>query len=167
MRQKGFTLVELVLTITVLSTLALTAIPLFTNTGAAISEGATRKLVADISLARRLARSRSGIYGVSFDAVNNTYTVHVYDPNTGTSTPATDPLTNTPMIVDLSSLPGLAGTDIQNPDFGGTSILRFNSQGIPQNGAGADLANAGSLVIASGGDYQTLTVQPNTGEVDY
>lgn len=167
MNHKGFTLIELVMVITVTSILALTAIPAFYNSGSAISEGAARKLAGDLSLARKLARNRNGVYGITFDAVNNTYTVHSFDPATGTTTTATDPLTLSPMVVDFATLPGLTGTDIQNPNFGGTSTIRFNSQGIPQTGTGAALAAAGSLSVASGYQSHVVTVQPNTGAVDF
>ncbi len=162
---KGFTLVELVMLITVLAIMSVVAVPIFTDIGSVKAVGAAKKLVSDLSLARQLARTRNGIYGISFNAALDTYTVHLYDPLTATETPVTDPLTRSPMVVDFTSLPGLSGVDIQNPVFGGTSVVRFTPQGIPQNDAGVDLGAAGSVVLQNGGQTRTITVQPGTGEV--
>lgn len=162
---RGFTLVELVLTIGVLAVLGLAAVPYLSNVGTVKAEAAADKLVSDLTYARRLARNRNGIYGVSFDAVADSYTVYLLDPSSGTETPVVDPARRGQMIVDLTLYPGLAGVDIQSPSFGGTPEVRFTPEGIPQNGSGAGLAASGSVQLVEGGVSRTVSVQAGTGEV--
>ncbi len=161
----GFTLIELVLGIVVLGVVSVVSIPLFVNVGSGKVDAAARKVLSDLTYSKQLARNRSGVYGISFNAATNTYTVHQYDPTTGTSTTVTDPLTQQPMVVDFSQIPGVTGTDIQSATFGGTSIVRFPSSGIPQGGNSVNLAVAGSVVLALGGSSRSVVVQPGTGEV--
>lgn len=167
LKNRGFTMIELVLTITILAIVGISAIPAFVDIGPSQCDGASRKLVSDISYARRLAQNRNGIYGISFDASMETYTVYLYDPVADMKTTVTDPLTASPMVVDFSELPGLKNIDIQSPNFEGDIEAQFNSQGIPQDINGAPLTMAGSVVLSSGGNSRTITVQPNTGEVSY
>lgn len=167
LRGSGFTLVELVLVLTLLGIMSLAAIPAILNTGGPTTDGAARKLVSDLSYARRLAQNRNGIYGISFEPVNDRYTVYVYDPTTNTTTPITDPLTRMPMTVDFQVLPGLRGVDIQNPNFQGGTEARFDPQGRPADANGVLLTAAGSVVLSDGGVSRTVSVQPNTGEVSY
>ncbi len=163
--QKGYTLIETMLTLTLCSVVAVTAIPAFQNTGRSQCDGAARKLVSDLSYARRLAQSRNALYGISFNAATDQYTVSL--KSGGVETAVTDPLTNTSMTVDFTKLPGLKGVDIQSPSFGNTTKVWFNPQGIPQDASDSVLTTSGSVVLAHGGASKTVYVQPNTGEVSY
>ena len=168
MKNRGHTMIELVLALTILAIISIMAVPaLVSSLGPAQCDGAARKLVSDISYVRRLAQNRNGIYGVSFDAAAETYTIYLYDPVANTKTTVTDPLTASPMVVNFKTIAGLKGIDIQNPNFKGGVEARFNSQGTPQDAANTALISAGSVVLASGGASRTITIQPNTGEVRY
>ena len=166
-RNQGFTLIELVLTMLLLGTMSIVAIPFILNLSAVKAEAAAYKLVSDVSYARQLARSRNTIHGVSFDATTDTYTIFSFDPITSTETPVTNPLTRQPMIIDFAQERGLIGVDIQAPSFGGTTKVRFPPMGIPQNGDGAVLAAAGSVLLTYSSESRTVLIQPNTGEVSY
>lgn len=164
-RHGGFTLIELVLIIGLISILSVAVYASFPDVGAIKVETAAHKISQDITFARRLARNRNGIYGVSFDAGADTYRVYWYDPATNTEIPVIDPLTRGSMTVNLRTFPGLEGVDIQNPSFGGTVGVRFPPQGIPQNGNGVNLSVAGSVQLAVGSATHRVSVQPRTGEV--
>lgn len=165
--QGGFTLIELVMVITILAIVSVSAGAALIDLGGAQSDGAARKLVSDIAYARRLAQNRSGIYGITFNAVAETYTIHLYDDVALTETAVTDPLTQAPMTVDFDDIPGLEGVDIQLPDFGGGATVRFMPRGTPMDADGTSLVGAGSVVLSRGGVSYTVSVQPNTGEVSY
>ena len=166
MARRGYTLIELVLVMFLLGVLSLSAIDSFPDVGAAKTDGAARKLVSDLSYARHLARNRNGIYGITFNEAADTYTVFLLDPNTNAKTPVTDPLTLASMIIDFTKTPGLKGIDLQSPNFGGTNEIRFTPQGIPQNGAGVNLATTGTVLVVNAGSTHTVAVQPATGEVN-
>lgn len=166
---RGFTLVELVLVVAIMAIVALGAIPAFQNTGGAQSKGAAMKLASDLAYARKLALNRSGIYGITFNAGADTYSVHLYDDVAMTETTVTDPLTKAPMEVDFSEIPGMEGVEIQSPDFGVAegATVRFMPQGIPIDSTGVSLVTQGSVVLLRAGVSYTVYVQPNTGEVSY
>lgn len=166
----GFTAVELVLTLTIAAIVGITAIPIFADLGGSQAEGVARKLVSDLSYARRLARSRNGVYGITFNAGADQYTVSYYDLSSGAETPVTDPLTGTDMLADFSRISGifgLKGIDIRTPNFGGGAKALFSPEGVPADATGLALTTAGSVVLAGGGRTFTVSVQPNTGMVRY
>lgn len=165
-KNHGFTLIELVLTLSLLSILGVSAITAMVNVGTMKADVAAQKLMADLAYARELARSRNVIHGVSFNAATDTYTVYQFNPATGVETAVTSPHTQTPMVINYATAPGLTGVDIQNPSFGGGSNIRFAPIGTPQIPGGAALAAAGTVVLAQGGVSRTVSVQPNTGEVN-
>ncbi len=165
-KHHGFTLIELVLTLSLLSILGVSAITAMVNVGTMKADVAAQKLVADLSYARELARSHNAIHGVSFNAAADTYTVYQFDPNTGLETAVTSPHTETPMLINFATAPGLTGVDIQDPNFGGGSNIRFAPIGTPQLPGGAALVAAGTVVLSQGGRARTVSVQPNTGEVN-
>ena len=164
---KGFTLIELVLVITIMAVLSVSVGAALMNLGGVQSDGAARRLVSDLSYARRLAQNRSAIYGITFDAAAETYTVHLYDDVALTETAVDDPLTHMPMVVDYVTSPSLEGTEIQTVDFDGGTTVRFKPQGTPMAADGTSLAAEGSVVLSRGGVPHTVSVQPNTGEVSY
>jgi len=127
-QKKGFTLVELIMTMLLMAVMAAVAIPLFVDLHSVKVDSAAKKLVSDLSYARQLARNRNAIYGVSFDVVANSYTVYLYNPATNSETPVTDPMTRTPMIVDLTQLSGLRGVDILSAFFAGNSMRNLVQQ---------------------------------------
>lgn len=164
-KNQGYTLIELVLLMSLIIILAVSAIPFFINVGETKAEAAAKKLISDLTYARQLARNYNDIHGISFDSAAETYTVHQYNPSTFSSTTVTDPLTRSNMVINYSQIAGLSGVNIQSVNFGGTSIIRFSTMGAPQDGNGTDLATAGTVVLEEGGVTRTIQVQPNTGEI--
>lgn len=143
-RDRGFTLVEMVVTIAVIAILALVAAPRTFGPGPAAVEAATRVFAQDIRFAQRLATSKHKDCGVE---VTGPTTYRIFDVTT--STPATDPLTREPMVVDLSeSFPGV--------QFTGTGTLTFDPRrGVPTSGS--------TLAFTLGG--RTVAVASQTGAV--
>jgi Tfp pilus assembly protein FimT len=165
--KRGFTLIDLVLTILIASLLSVAAIPYFNGNSAVVVDATARKLVSDLSYARRMAHNRNTYCGISFNAGLEKYSVIFYNSSTGTTTAVTDPLTGTNMVVDFGLIPEFQGADLQSPAFGGSTTVLFNSRGIPTNAATTALAAQGTVVLANGGVTRTVRVQPNTGEISY
>ncbi len=165
--KRGFTLIDLVLTILIASLLSVAAMPYLESAGAVLVDATSRKLISDLSFARRMAHNRNTYCGISFDAGLEQYSVIYYNASTGTTTAVTDPVKGTAMVVDFGLVPEFRGTDLQSPSFGGTSTILFDSRGIPSNASATSLASQGSVVLASGGAAKTIRVQPNTGEISY
>ena len=172
-RQTGFTLIELVMTIAMLSILALAAIPRLANTGEARVEGAMRKLISDMSYARRLAMSRctsSGnpcsYYEIAFDDDRDSYSIFDSSGNY-----ARDPLAGgTSLMRDLTfnSTPMFSGVMIDSPEFGDTSgaSVRFDYAGIPYDNAGSPLGSVGRVWLNYPGTSRSVGVYPETGLID-
>lgn len=163
--QEGFTVIELVLVLTLVSIISAVAIPLFIDIGGTTADAAAKKVMADLSSVRRMARNRNNTFSAIFDTTAETYTLVLYDPVANTETTITDPLTQKPMVINFKTAPGLKGVDLQSVDFGGTNKIRFTSPGVPQDGSNANLTTTGTIVLKDGGKTASIIVQPNTGEV--
>lgn len=129
-------------------------------------DGAARRLASDLAYARQMATTENEIFGIAFDTVNDTYTVHEYDADTDTETTIASSLTQTAAATNFDNIPGMEGVTIQAASFGGTATVRFSSTGVPQDDNEADLAAQGSVVLNHSGSTKTITVQANTGEIN-
>ena len=164
-QKKGFTLIEILLVLIILGILSVAGISIFGHVADTKTEAAARMLASDIIYARSLARSRNAIFGIAFDTTTSSYTVHLFDPATNTETPVTNPTTQTPMVVHVSQLPAFSGVTLSNANFGGTAKVRFLPQGTPQNGAGVNLVDQGSIIVSQAQVTRMVRIQPETGEV--
>lgn len=164
--QRGFTLIELVMIITLLAILAAVAIPQFSGYGAIKQGNAVLKIASDIRYAQNRATTTQQRSRVSFTA--NDYTIN-YCANYTSST-CTCAAWSPVKTIDLSS------------DFSGVTIgtmvgncIEFDSLGRPYYNAGCanpatlctTSAGATVAVIYSGEANKTVTVQTQTGMVSY
>lgn len=144
---RAFTLLELLLTMTLLSITALLFITYTGDVGTVSVDGLSRKIQSDVRLAQQLATSTGTPHGVQFTQGGN-YVVYVNN----TATPATDPLTRMPMI--------------KNPlDFGDVVLsnsyqVQFDKVGKPTIGGGGNV-----MITADSGASRVIYVIANTGAV--
>ncbi len=163
---RGFTLIELCLTVVLLSILAIAAIPSFRNSGAAECRSAASKIASDITYMRRLSMARHNNYYLTFNAATNSYAAYYYNPATPlVSTAITDPLTQQNFSVNFSTLPGMTGVDITSANINGNAIIAFNSDGYPLDMSGTMLNSAASIVVSKGGITRTVRIEAYSGEV--
>ena len=118
-------MIELILVITALSILAVSAIPSNSGLAPITLDSATRKLKADIRFAQSMATTTGDSYGFK---VTGQTTYQIYNVATGVVT--TSPYTNIQMSEDLSKNFGKAKFTNVN------QVLTFNSFGRPAVGGG-------------------------------
>ncbi len=140
--RRAFSLVELVITLVLIGTLAALAVPRFANASANRRvESAAQRVLADCRYAQARARATSDNYTVSF--ISETAYRLSDDGKRHTRT------------TDLSAEPYGVAYNATLRD-GGTAIT-FNGFGMPSTG--------GTIVLASRGYSVTLQIDAVTGEV--
>lgn len=157
----GWTLIELVLAILLLSILAVGANLSLRGYTAAKLDGAARKLAADLALGQGLAMAKQVKSGVVLGA--NAYSVY---EDYGASDLARDPKDGSDLIVDYTSS--------EYQDFSGVTlgsalpagIVKFNTLGAPLRSDDTPIAAAeGKITLNLPGEARTLCIEPNTGKV--
>jgi type II secretory pathway pseudopilin PulG len=141
----AFTLLELVMILAIVATLAAIAAPRY---AAALTsyraEGAGRRIVADLELARATAQAQSSRVTVYFDVVNDRYDIpgvpSLDDPGTDVG-------------VDLSGEPHRA--DLVAANFGGDDKISFDGYGITDN--------SGVIAVSCGTAMKIINLDLETG----
>lgn len=130
--KRGFTLLEIILAIVILSILAITAIPRM-NMGiqSARLEMATNKVATDLKYARDFAMSHNRRTKAAFNFTDETYSV--YENVSGIWQILQDPSTREDFKVALNS-GNYNGIVIMIVQFDGASAVEFDSLGRPYAG---------------------------------
>lgn len=168
--EAGFTLIELVIIIVLVTILAATAIPRAANMTGTKAAAAARKLQSDIAYAQQLAMVQNQRYRVYFNGapapasgyavVNNADGDGVWGE---AGEIAVDPANSVANLSVTLNTGDYAGITVSVVGFTG-SYVEFSTLGVPYDGGGA-LAAAKSVSVAGGGVTRTVTVQPETGKV--
>jgi len=159
--QKGFTLVEIVLVITVLVILT-TAVVVSMDITEHRAANLAQKLAADLRYAQQLANVRRVRHGIEVSSANS-YRIFMDDGGSGTT--VTSPMNGSPFIVNMSG--DFTGITL-NSTLGGTPPkAQFDSLGQPFDGNGAAIGAGVNTInlLASGAVVSTVVVAPNTGLV--
>ena len=133
----GFTLIELVIVIIIISILGLAVNALIGNTNSTKAFGTARKIQSDIIFTQEQAMSHRVHYRIMFSPLSNSYTIQ--QCNTWGVSSCTiwgniaDPSSNTaPFTVNLNS-GSYSGVTLPSTTFT-SNYLEFNSAGIPLDG---------------------------------
>jgi len=147
--QHGFTLVELVLTISIIGILSVIVTPKIGNILDDVREKAvSERIVEDINFIRSFAISQHDTTWLVVDAAQNRYALFV-GPSAISRTLIPNPHTLELDTLDLDI--EYEGVSISSASFGGSSEVSFNWWGTPSAG--------GSIVLNS----RTITVVAETG----
>jgi prepilin-type N-terminal cleavage/methylation domain-containing protein len=148
----GFTLVEIIIVVVILSIDAMTAIPMMSSASSVQIRSAVNLIAADLEYAKSMAISRGQYYYVVFNESTNSYQIEDQNHN----------IIQHPVkkgfsyIMNFSSDKRLSRVDITNVSFP-SGTVRFDCLGSPDNG--------GTITLNTGDTTATVTVEPVTGYI--
>jgi prepilin-type N-terminal cleavage/methylation domain-containing protein len=167
-RQRGFTLIEVVLVLVILLVIAAVAALNLSSFASIKVNGAARRLASDIRFAQQLAMSQQVRHGVVFNIpVANQYTVYEQDDPTN---PARNPSGGGNFVMSFTAgeYQGVTIASTLPADGFGRRLVKFDSQGQPLGGTSAALvAGTNTVTLTYQGVNAVVTVAPATGRVTY
>ena len=141
----GFSLLELLLVLTIMATLTAMAVPRYQNSLARYrADLAAQRIVADLMQARTSAKTASASRTVAFSVAGNSYQIPQLSSLNGSSGGYSVILSERPYQVGLLSA-----------NFGGDTEIIYNGWGLPDSG--------GTVNLAIGTEQRTVTVDSETG----
>ncbi len=156
----GFTLVELLIVIAIITIAALTAIPMMSSAASVQIRSAANMLAADLEYAKSMSISRGQNFSVVFDKNTESYWIEDQDNNV-----IPHPVKKGfDYVINFQNDSRLNKVDIVDADFDATSEVKFDYLGSPYNGNSTPL-NSGVISLQAGGTTTTVTVEPVTGFV--
>ncbi|MBN2590241.1 MAG: GspH/FimT family pseudopilin [Sedimentisphaerales bacterium] len=153
----GFTLIEIIIVVVILSIAAMAAIPLMSSASDVQIRSASNLIAADLEYAKSMAISRGQNYSVVFDGSNNSYGIY----KEGESDPIPHPVKKGfDYVMNFTNDSRLGKVDITNVNFDSTSTVEFDCLGSP-----VDLNNTGTITISANGITAIISVEPVTGYI--
>lgn len=145
MIRRGYSLVELLMVLGIISVIAAIAVPRYGNAASRYAaEAAAKRIAADLTQARELAKAASASYTVNFQTATASYD---FGPSGAL---ITDPAVQ---VVSLDREPYVVG--IASVSFGGDATVVFNGYGVPDSG--------GTVQIKRGTREYLVTLSATTG----
>jgi type II secretory pathway pseudopilin PulG len=162
MRSRGFTLVELVLLLSIIGILVLVAIPDRSAIDEVSLRAAARRLASDLRYAQGESMARRVRHGVRFDVAGKRYAVVA----TGRGEPIDDPgARGHALEVDFANTPAFRGVTLVSASFDGSPEVSYDYFGVPCDLAAREIHHPGIVVLACAGRTVTVEVAPGTGKV--
>lgn len=162
-RPCGFTLIEVIVVVVILSIIALMAVPMFSSAADIQLKAAANMIAADIEYAKSMAISRQQSFSIDFNSTDESYSVcdsggfvipHPIDPGDLTITFPSDSRLNQVVIVSADF----------DPDSEET--ITFDYLGSPYSGSTTATPLVSGVVTLEAGDLtMTVSVEPITGYV--
>jgi prepilin-type N-terminal cleavage/methylation domain-containing protein len=167
-RRRGFTLLEILVTVVIMGIAGALVIPAMGETGILRVQGAVRSVVADLTFAQADAVAFQERRALMFDVQNNVYRM-VQVPGD-----MLDPDNNT--LYDPTKPDGRYVMSLADPRFGGAHLVSASFDNEPfviYDALGGPVADASGAVPGSGGQVRisgsrqtfTISVEPFTGRV--
>ena len=148
---RGFTVVELLIVVVILSIAALTAIPMMSSASSVQIRSAANLIMADLEYAKSMAITRGQNYSVVFSATTDSYQIE--DQSGAVISHPVKKGFN--YIMSFPNESRLSRVDVASVNFNSTQRVQFDCLGSPDNG--------GTIGLQAGGMTATITVEPVTG----
>lgn len=148
----GFTLIEIIIVVVILSIAALTAIPMMSSASSVQIRSAANLIAADLEYAKSMAISRGQYYYVVINEGTNGYQIEDQS-HAVIQHPVKKGFS---YIMNFPSDKRLSKVDITNVTFP-SGTVRFDCLGSPDNG--------GTITLNSNGTAATINVEPVTGYI--
>jgi prepilin-type N-terminal cleavage/methylation domain-containing protein len=171
-RRRGFTLVEILSVVFILSIISAIVIPQIGRRGDLQAAAAARALVGDLTYAQNRAIANGGWTYVTFSTANQNYTLYSGTASAPSSTPLTHPVNEDSYVMTFGGAGpnALSGVTLASVNIGSSaSTLVFDSTGVPYAYAAGlppvELSTAATAVISSDNYSVTVTIEPATGDI--
>ena len=158
-RSGGFTLVEIIVVVVIISIAAVIAIPMLSSAADMQIRSAANIIAADMEYAKSMAISRQKNYSVIFDVNNNSYQIE--SDGSVISHPVN---ASGNFIVSFASDSRLDRVDISAVDFNSDLTVTFDYLGSPFDVSNQPLNN-GQVTLVADGITVNVTVEPVTGYI--
>jgi prepilin-type N-terminal cleavage/methylation domain-containing protein len=147
----GFTLIEILIMVVIISIVALTAVPMMSSAASMQIRSAANMITADLEYAKSMAISRGQNFSVVFDENTDSYRIEDQDSNI-----IAHPVKKGfDYVIDFQNDSRLNKVDITNIDFNSTQRVQFDCLGSPDN--------AGTISLEAKGTTVRIIVEPVTG----
>jgi len=155
-RRRAFTLVEILIVVVVVGTIAVAAMPSISATLDNMKATAlAREIATDMRYAQVLAVKTGDTYRVKFRTGPQSYNVKV--DQDGSWTAIDHPVTKKPWTCELDGHNRYAGIQLASVSFGGANNVEFDAYGSPNNG--------GAVTFTLGAVTRTIRVAPLSGKI--
>ena len=148
-RSCGFTLIELIAVIIIITIAAMIAVPMLGSSAGTQIRSAADLITSDLEYAKSMAISTQRTHTVIFDESAESYKI------TDANGVIPHPLTNKDYVISFKADKSLSRVDIVDADFGSAEQVSFNHLGSPDNG--------GSVTLSAGTKNMTVSVEAVTG----
>jgi prepilin-type N-terminal cleavage/methylation domain-containing protein len=165
---RGLTLIEILMTIAVLSLAVAMAIPSMSQTGVLRVQAAVRTIASDVALAQTEAMAYQSRRAVYFGAVVEPTGTSLELGTLGQYALTLPENQNRPFSRDFASRDVFGGAEVVNPDFDGDAVLIFDELGGPLRDLTGPDPSVGGAVEVRAPDLDLLyrlTIQPMTGQL--
>lgn len=158
----GFTLIELMVVIMILSIAALVAVPMLGSSADVQARSAASTLAADLDYARGLAVTHQENIMVVFSPSTESYSIR-----DSAGAVVAHPLGTGDFTMDFTAEPRLSKVDMVSSNFDGETTLTFDYLGAPYSGAvgSCTAMNTGRITLQADTFTMYVDVEPVTGYI--
>lgn len=160
-RRTGYTLVEVLITVTIMGLAAAVVVPNMLQGGTMGVQAGARMIVADMLFAQNEAMAHNSARRIVFSPATDSYHVQKYDADAGAWVLDYNPVLGgndkNNYQIDFTQDSRFKGVDIVSAEFGGTDTIQFDDLGNPSSG--------GTVRVRYDQHIYDIKVAPFTGRV--